>query len=84
MTEIVHVMQEFNTVTDNLLTKIDSLNMKVEAVSERVESLQAVLNHTYLTINGFNEILSEILKREKNAMEKIGDIAGRFKRALNP
>lgn len=76
--DITRSIEDFTNTTKTLLTAFGDLTGKVNVLSAQVDDLQRRVAHTSANVESLDKTFTEVLKRERMAMEKYGDISSRF------
>lgn len=76
--DITRSIEGFTNTTKTLLTAFGDLTRKADVLTAQVDDLQKRVAHTSASVENLNKKFAEVLKRERMAMEKYGDISSRF------
>ena len=69
--KISSAVNDVSTVIETLSAKVDSTSMAVDSLSAKTDSISN-------TIGRFSETMGEIVRRERMAMEKFGNLSSRM------
>ncbi|KAJ5239566.1 hypothetical protein N7468_000747 [Penicillium chermesinum] len=71
-------MEHFNFTAKRVLENSDDLSKRLLMISAQVEDLQTRVAQTAASVDSLNKIFREVLKREYEAMSKLGEISSRL------
>ena len=72
------LVEDFIATSHTLTKLINDLTAKVDILSKQVDDLQKRVAYTSANIGDLDKTLLEVLKRERMAIDKFGDISSRF------